>query len=254
MQTRKCYIKRSASKATRKLAAQRRKISQNIITSYEKAQQLVLDTMQASYEDAQKTPEASKLILDMKNPEKMAKFWHFSHLMNQQIKHLPPMTVEQEKRLLEKLKTSLIRQKESLKEFKNRKAVHYENPYPHRATHMPDLYVGTQACAWETTEDVGALYTKRLNAIKAYYDMLAKNTNIAEYFQIGYFGYSDDGNLSQKFRAFGKTLVLLNSLPPGPNKESEQERITYVETLTNYVRMILQGLKLLMQKLKKLEK
>jgi hypothetical protein len=242
-------MKRSASKATRKLAAQRRKISQVVLTFHEKVQQSLIDFINAAYQDAIKNPEASKVVklrLDMTNPVKMAKLMHFGHLINQQIKHLPPMTVEQEKGLLEKLKTSLSIQKESLQEVKTRKAVHYENPHPLRATHMPDLYVGTQACAWETTENVGALYTKRKNAIKAFYDMLAKNAKILEYF--------GEGKISQTIEAFDKNLVLLKSLPPGPNKESEQERITYAEILTEYVGIMLQALKLLMQKMKQLEK
>jgi hypothetical protein len=153
------------------------------------------------------------------------------------------MSEVQEKRLLEKLKTTLSKEKASMGVFKPQK-VHYKNPHPLRATHMPNLYVGKQDCAWETTEDVGALYTKRQNTIKAFYDMLAKNAKFIE--------NAKEGAYSDVLEAFDNKFEFMSLLPPGPNKESEHERIEYIEIVTEYMKNLLQMLKHLMQELKQM--
>ncbi len=249
--TRKCYIKRS--NATRKLAAQRRKISEDILTLNEKVHQLLLDTMKGTFEKVKqdKTMAKSKmgkLMLKIADADKFAKLMLFGSLINQQIKHLPPMSVEQEKHMIENLKLSLTSAHESLQKIKKVKnkgvnPVHYENPYSLRPTQMPNLYVGTGACAWEA-ENVDALYTKRQKAIKAYYDMVAKNTEFVKKIH--------SGAEAAMFAAVDRSMMIMKTLPPGPNKESEQERIEYLELATEFVEDVIQMIKVLMQELKKL--
>ncbi len=220
--------------------------------------QPLLDTMKGSFESTHEMlkrnkdfgkSKLAKLMLKVADIDKFAKLMLFGNLINQQIKHLPPMSVEQEKHMIETLKLPLTRAHESLQKLKKiekiRKKsvnpVHYDNPYSLRPTHMPNLYDGTGICAWEA-ENVDALYTKRQNAIKAYYDMMAKNTEFVK-------KINDGGADAVVFAKIDRFMMIMKTLPPGPNKESEQERIEYLELATEYVENLIHLRKVLMQEL-----
>ena len=106
--TRKCHMKRS--NATRKLAAERRKLSEQALALTKKMGQVLLDTMHGQFKKAEKMLTKNSPLRKIMDVEQFAKLLSTGYLMNQQFKHLPPMSAEQEKQLIEALPEKLKNQ------------------------------------------------------------------------------------------------------------------------------------------------
>ena len=245
------------SNATRKLATQRRKLSEELLAFNKKHHQFFMDKMYGTISAAlksqkntskmnKKSSKMNKIIMKTLDMDRLAKQVSMQFIINQNVKHLPPMSAEQESQLIQQLKVTLNKVHENLKQMKTDKsvkAVQYDNPYPFKPTAMPNLYSATSDCAWES-DDVGNLYAKRQAAIKAFYTMLEKNTK--------FLGELKTGKMSELFALVDKNMMLMKSLPPGPNKKSEQERIEYLEISKDIVEDTLIFLNYVMYEMKKL--
>ncbi len=166
-----------------------------------------------------------KLMETMANPDRVAKMASLSFPIQSQFMRFPPMSASQETVIIRQIEAALQKGKEGIKEVtkqipKNVKMLTFKNPYPMQPSSMSDLYVGNGECAWESTTDVMPLYKKRQEVIQQIRHTFSQKEKTMKDFKMG--------NIGTLFSTFYDLMDLLYSLPPGPNKESEQERIAYL--------------------------
>jgi hypothetical protein len=248
MATRKCYIKRSTANATRKLATKRRKTVQEYLAFYKSTHQTLLDIVHTLFLQMKSNKKLfgtldksglGKALKMAANPDTVAKQLLVSYPVQEQSLLYPPMSKQQELHLIQSVEKRMEKTKEAMKTLRKKlpktlKVVPYKNPYKVEGTRMPDLYVGSGECVWES-DDVDSLYKKRLSAIKDIQHTFQQYKKLTEKL-----AFAKASDLHEQVK---EHMEQLQTLPPGPTKEAEQERIVYITYYNQYFKVIFAGIK-----------
>lgn len=254
--TRKCHIRRQKANVTRKIASKRRKLFQEYVTIYTNSQQKMLDVLYSLHKHMNSGAKGSlgKLMETMINPENIAKIASYTFPVTTQMLQFPPMSEKQETIMIQQAERSLQQVKEVMKTMmkqlpKDIKIVTYSNPYPIKRTNMPNLYVGNAECSWESEAGIDTLYKKRLATLEQVQKTLTKNEKIFGDMKM------KGTNINTMLITFYETLELFKTIPPGPTKESEQERIAFLthqmgffKTIMNLIQSMMKELRIIMKR------
>jgi hypothetical protein len=216
--------------------------------------QPIMDLMNGLYQgivkdaDEMKKTAMGRTLLKMSDPDQYARLLSSGVTIQIQLMHLPPMSEEQEEQILNEYGKVFEKTKRELQSILRAKTakVPYTNPYSTNSTQMPDLYNSKDECVWTSEKGVDAYYKKRIQLIRSFHKLLVKNTKFLK----------DLSSASQQdmLDTIEKSLKIIEFLPPGPTKEAEEERIAYLEIVSEYMVTLLNFVKALFTDLSKLQK